>query len=925
MILVRLPEAVRACLLILVLVAGAFVADRQGALAPVDRALLDFRASLTHRDLSGEVVFVQIDAKSLEAVGEWPWARSVHARILDRLVEAGATDIFIDVDFAFPADAAGDQDLADALDRAGGTTYLPIFKQAESIGEPGRIHYNRPMPDFAARSWPVFANVSADAAGLIRTYPHGAEIDGEFVPSAGSALASRYTQSTDSFQIDYARDPKGIPTVSAADLIGETDIGEVLRGRSVVVGASAVELGDYFAVPVHGVIPGAMIHILATETLLADTAPVPLRSDLLLAALALMLVALQLTSRRGLWVMIGALVVCHVGSEAVALALFRQEVLVAPTAFLHPALLTFALIRLAVSLQVTQWLSRRKDDQIQDKSQLLTHVFDDSSDAIVIADESGNVLMQSHKAEVLFGLSPEGTLELPGKLASLAAREAVSEDPPEDGLVHQSTIVKEGQLRFVEFSLARSVLKGAQGDDVATDAPQKIVTMFIRDVTQLREQERHIAYLSNHDERTGALRRNAFLPLLEHRAGRGECFAIFVLNLHRFKAVNLSMGRDAGDALLREVVRRLESTGRPLSAVMRVDGDRFAFYTETPCDDAQAVELARWIVDYVSAPYDLDEGVAQIGAQVGYDLIEPGAPFEPANALARAEEALDDARALGGSRVRRYDPVSSERRLRTREIEREMSDALERGEFYLTYQPQHRLSDGVLTGVEALVRWENPRLGSIGPDEFIPIAEANGFIIELGRWVLDRATQDALRLPDDVVMAVNVSGCQMLHGEIDEDVRRALAASELPPERLCLELTESVLITPTSQMVETMHDIRWSGVTWALDDFGTGFSSLTYLSTLPLNKLKLDKAFTMNLENEVTNVGIVRSAEVLCRGLGLTILCEGVDSDAQLGILKDLGCDEGQGFLFGRPMRMETLLRQLSEGARPNTVTPQDA
>ena len=207
-----------------------------------------------------------------------------------------------------------------------------------------------------------------------------------------------------------------------------------------------------------------------------------------------------------------------------------------------------------------------------------------------------------------------------------------------------------------------------------------------------------------------------------------------------------------------------------------------------------------------------------------------------------------------------------------------------------------------------MIRWESPTLGQVSPDEFIGIAESTGFIVRLGNWTLEQSARDALTLPPDIVIAVNVSGIQIMRGNLVEDTTRILRKVGLEPSRICLELTETVMLSSSDHIVETMQDLRFLGVTWALDDFGTGFSSMEYLSKMPLEKVKLDKSFTMQLGADPTARPILHSTSELCRGLGVKLLCEGVETSKQLAVLGEEGCEEAQGYFFGKPAPIGDLL-----------------
>jgi diguanylate cyclase (GGDEF)-like protein len=424
----------------------------------------------------------------------------------------------------------------------------------------------------------------------------------------------------------------------------------------------------------------------------------------------------------------------------------------------------------------------------------------------------------------------------------------------------------------------------------------------MRDVTQVKQQEREIAYLSSYDALTGALQRRVLLDFMTQRASLGAPFAVFVFNLSRFKTINVVLGRDVGDALLKQVVKRLEEASMNISAAARLGGDTFACFTEFATNETQAAAVAQSLCRVVSSPYELEKANARVGVKLGYCIISPDTDFVAADALSHAEEALDAARFAGDCEPRRYDQTLSSTQFRSREIERAMGQALDREEFELWYQPQHRIDDLTLIGSEALLRWKSDTLGQVFPDQFIEIAESTGFINELGLWVLQKALQDTLALPGNLSVAVNVSGVQMTGDKIVEDVNKLLRDTGFPASRLCLELTETVLFDGTQKLVEKMRDIQFRGVTWALDDFGTGYSSLGFLSQLPIDKLKVDKSFTLGLGRDPSAEPILVAISDLCRSLCMNLLCEGVETEAHLAFLRTHHYAEGQGYLFSKPM-----------------------
>jgi EAL domain-containing protein (putative c-di-GMP-specific phosphodiesterase class I) len=357
----------------------------------------------------------------------------------------------------------------------------------------------------------------------------------------------------------------------------------------------------------------------------------------------------------------------------------------------------------------------------------------------------------------------------------------------------------------------------------------------------------------------------------------------------------------------------LKAATRDFRVSPALAGDTFASFTSTGVDAEEAREIAGKVIDLVNEPFEVDGATARVGAHVGLVLAHPSGRRPAGAILGDAEAALHEARKVGGNAVKAFDPASFARQGHARTIERELWGALRNRQMRVVYQPQVRLSDFRLVGAEALVRWEHPVLGLVPPVEFIGIAEANGFIEELGRWVLEKACTDAAWWPSELAVAVNVSPLQLTRGDFIADARLALQRSRLRASRLHLEITESSFLAPTEGLFEMLADIRALGVSLALDDFGTGFSSLGYLTRLPLDKIKVDRTFVQRVGAERVSQSILKSVRTLTEELGVKLICEGIETKDELDFLRRIGCDEGQGFLFGRP-QSETQFQSLARG-----------
>jgi diguanylate cyclase (GGDEF)-like protein/PAS domain S-box-containing protein len=530
----------------------------------------------------------------------------------------------------------------------------------------------------------------------------------------------------------------------------------------------------------------------------------------------------------------------------------------------------------------------------------------------IVAYESGVERVLGHPAASLIG-QPAFDLVHPDDVPWVERLFAdVAAAPEAEASAEFRARHADGSWRFIE-GVAKNLL-----DDPAI---RGIVANY-RDVTVRRSLEEQLRHQAFHDSLTGLPNRALFLDRLEQgllRTRRGQPpLAVVFLDLDDFKAVNDSLGHAAGDELLVAVAGRITGALRESDTAARMGGDEFAILLEDAGTPDSARATAERVLGAIRSPFRLLDRDVAVRASAGIAMY--ASPEQSADELLRnADVSMYSAKTQGKDRLVIYEPSVHDATIGLLQLKTDLEFALARDEFALVYQPVIDLETDELRGVEALLRWRHPRRGLVGPAEFVPIAEETGLIVPIGRWVLEQACLQAvawrrLRRGRDLEMSVNLSGRQIEHPGLVDDVRRALDSAGLEASALTLEITESVLMRDAEATIGALHRLREVGVRLAIDDFGTGYSSLSYLRRLPVDVLKIDRSFVAVVDDGADEAALVRSIVSLGRTLRLETVAEGIEQPGQLEELRSLGAGLGQGYLFARPLEPDDMSALLADG-----------
>jgi EAL domain-containing protein (putative c-di-GMP-specific phosphodiesterase class I)/CHASE2 domain-containing sensor protein len=718
------------------------------------------RNGLLSHAASGKVALIEMDARSFKAFNHWPWPRHLHARAVDVLQRAGAGQIAFDVDFSARSTPAEDAAFASAIARSKSPVILPTFRQASAQGSL-QFTENIPLPELRNDALLGSVNVSPDPDGFVRSNPYGVITAGVPRPSIAAMLAEATGKAEQSFPIDGAIDVATIPRYSYVDLIEGRVPASVIAGRNFLIGATAVEMGDRYAVPGKGVIPGALVQLLAAETLIQHSAPVDHGAGwaLLAVAVALLLIRPRLSRQ----------------SEVAFYAGSIMLLMIAPLVLESARLGTISVVPALIALSIAG-----------------------------ITDATNRVLTALHQGRMI---DPE--TEMPNARALALSH----------GVPGASMIV----LRVVNFADVSAVLGAGRAADLLRRLAERLTVMAEGEISRVG-------------------------PGVLGWQGPGGDFELQSAQL------------EAGVALFNQPI---EIDGRALRLV--------------PAFGLAAIE------------------------------------GDTAQALERAQAAADRAAAKG----QRWECHSAEIDKASDwkvTLASELDAAMASGEIWVAYQPKVDIATGQFTSAEALVRWQHPQRGAIPPENLVALVEENGRISDFTMFVLDRALADRdswARGGMNISIAVNVSALLPADPAFVDNIREVIAAYPGAAGKLILEITESATMREGNAVRAALEQLVAMGITISIDDYGTGQSTLTYLKQMPAREIKIDKSFVTNLVASRSDQLMVRSTIELAHELGYRVVAEGVENEPILALLREVGCDTAQGWLFGKPMHSADLLNLL--------------
>jgi diguanylate cyclase (GGDEF)-like protein len=562
--------------------------------------------------------------------------------------------------------------------------------------------------------------------------------------------------------------------------------------------------------------------------------------------------------------------------------------------------------------------------RLREKSAKLELTLDHMNQGIMVVDASEDVVLINRQVVRLLGL-PSDLLGRQPKFSEVVAYQRASGEFSDGDAAVDPRVRR--NIERNEIAPDLEAYERVRPNGVALEVrtmrlPNGGVLRTFTDITERKRSADKIAHMAHHDPLTGLANRVLLREHVESALARQrrnqESFALLLIDLDRFKAVNDMLGHRGGDLLLQKVAERLRGCVREVDVIARLGGDEFAILQSGATGREQVEALARRVVDVVSAPYGLDGTPAVIGASIGIARAHDSPDIE--QLFHNADLALYRVKAEGRNNFRLFEPEMNEAARERRQLEAALRVARDRGEFEIYYQPMIDLATGDVSGVEALLRWNHPERGRLSPAAFMPVAEEIGLMAAIDAWVIETACVEATRWPGNVTIAINLSPPKFKRRGFADVVRRVLAQTGLPARRLELEISERILLRGEEEGLLALQTLRDLGVALALDDFGTGQSSLSDLRAFRFDKVKIDRSFVGEMESRDDCAAIVAAIASLGRSVGAATTAEGVETAAQAELVRAAGCTQAQGYLYSYPLSAGAVMAFLRDAAGEKAV-----
>ena len=867
---------------------------------PLKNWLSDGYSSWLSHNSRAPITIVSIDAKSLGAIGTWPWNRSVYAKAINELEKTEINELFVDIDFSAARDAEQDSKLWDAINSFAQKKplLLPTFLQ-QSQQNNADLTITKPRLESNEYIQLVSVNIKPNLDSLVREVAPGFTFEDQQYMTAGAVLAGAEGQGT---QIDFSINPSSFNYLSFIDLIEGNYDAQQLKGQSILIGATAIELGDNIAVPVYGSLPGVVVQAIIAETFRqgALNAPSPIVEAVFTLSLC-SIVSLLITSRKWKTALLFSIAIFTLSQLA---GIISQFVFRTQPNFALPLLYFFAL---TFSL-LTNKINRGTLEVLQLKLNLLSRnsiidaVFENSNDNIICIDNDETITQLSSS---MANLLSRNSSELVGQsinrfLPEFKNVSVLLLTGEEDNNSSGYTLLKSDRGAFIPVELSINPIR------LGTNVSYAII---IRDRREQLKRESELRHQTLHDKLTGLPNRKYLLEKIDAAIHGNDPLTIAHIDIGFFKEVNDHYGHTFGDQVLISLSRSIEKTICEKGMSFRLDGAEFAVLFAGSLDREEIKTLVQDIFDAASQPITFDSYTVELGLHIGVACLKD-AHNDSVELLRHADMALQRSKA-NRSLYASFDSSLDNTNNRFIELLPKLREAIATNQLTPVFQPKVSLANNTPVGCEMLLRWKDEKNTPIPPDVFINVAENSQLIAPLTlsniQQVLDlEALWLEQKLPKQV--AINLSARLLSNAQLIDNLI-TLAKTSMGYIEIEFEITETALMVNQSIAKRSAAALRKAGFKIAIDDYGTGYSSLSYIRDLGADTIKIDKSFIDNIDTDENSRTIVQSTVKMAQELNLTTVAEGIENTGQSQFLSTIGCDVGQGYCFGKPLSIEDYIQ----------------
>lgn len=884
-------------------------------LITIENQLHDTESFLIKAPVDSDVVIVEIDHLSLKELERWPWPRRYYAKAIENLVNAGAKNVFLDVDFSSKSNPKNDKILADTLNKIdAGTILMPAFMQYSDSSRNKYLTFIQPNKKFRDHVTAVSVNLNPDRDGLVRRIKLTTEFAGEIVPTAATIFNKYPSKINESLKLNFNISPESFRHISFHNIYSNNFDPESIKGKFIIIGATALELSDQITVPVHQSLAGPVVQAIAIQTL-AENRPHIFKKTttgvlLILSCLPVWLLFSARSWRKSLII----LVVADLSLLALSMTLHASNILLLDTIpFILFVTLSYTFAQLAkLDKQLQKIIKQRLT--LNRKQATMSQVIQNANEGIILLDENLNITTINTAAEKIFGDFERQLIGTPS--TALLPNLEVTEITLHDNNQFETKALYKNKLT-VPVEITSNKLELDNGC---------IYTIFIHDISERIARHEMLTHQATHDSLTN-LKNRAYL--LDHidsaiRAHKVEqkTATLIMIDLNNFKDINDTLSHNIGDKLLAILGKRLKTLEQENICVARLGGDEFSVFTDTKYSEQRLIELVNKIQNHISKSIELSDISITIDAAIGIAHIPEHAETAD-DILIAADVAMYQSKS-NKVPFSIYEPLSDYHAKRNLTISNDLKRALDNNQLQLYYQPKVDCKTNTVISLEALIRWQHPTLGLIPPDEFIPIIENSSLIKPVSMFTVETAVTKLKELQDsgiDLSIAVNLSTKLLDDVNLVDDINKVLDKHNISPKYLVLEITESAAMSSHNRTLSNLNKLTDSDIKLSIDDFGTSYASFSYLKQLPATELKIDKLFITDICQDDSDKIITKSIISLAHGLKMQVVAEGVEDKETYDYISKLGCDIAQGYWISKPMPGDNVANWIELWNKGNSFT----